>query len=124
MATRVFVSFDYDNDARLKDLLIGQAKNPGSPFEVSDWSVKTASPGWRLDARNRIARSSQVIVLCGRSMGTASGVNVEIELARETGTPYFLLAGYDNSTRPTTAANDKLYNWTWENLKLLIAGAR
>jgi len=29
MARRAFVSFDYDNDndARLKDLLVGQAKN-------------------------------------------------------------------------------------------------
>ncbi|HEY0260714.1 MAG TPA: hypothetical protein VGC18_12790 [Lacisediminihabitans sp.] len=118
------MSFDYDNDARLKDLLIGQAKNPGSPFEVQDWSVKTARPGWRTDAKNRIARSSQVVVLCGRHMGTASGVNVEIELAREAGKPYFLLAGYDNSTRPTAAAGDKLYKWTWENLKILIAGGR
>ena len=124
MATRVFVGFDYDNDARLKDLLIGQSKNPDSPFEVQDWSVKTSSPGWRADAKNRIARSSQVIVLCGRHMRTASGVNVEIELARETSTPYFLLAGYSDSTRPAAAANDKLYEWTWENLKILIAGGR
>lgn len=28
MAQRAFVSFDNDNDARLKDLLIGQSKNP------------------------------------------------------------------------------------------------
>lgn len=124
MATRVFVSFDYDNDARLKDLLIGQAKNPDSPFEVQDWSVKTSSLGWRADAKNRIARSAQVIVLCGRHMRTASGVNVEIELARETRTPYFLLAGYPDSTRPTAASSDTLYKWTWDNLKLLIAGRR
>lgn len=35
---KVFVSFDFDNDARLKDFIIGQAKNPDSPFEVSDYS--------------------------------------------------------------------------------------
>ena len=46
MAQDVFVSFDYDHDARLKDLLIGQARLPDSPFEVADWSVKTASPRW------------------------------------------------------------------------------
>lgn len=125
MATRVFVSFDYDNDARLKDLLIGQAKNADSPFTVEDWSVKGASATWRQDARNRIARSEQVIVLCGRHMASATGVNVEIALARETATPYFLLAGYDDATRPSGAqTSDKMYKWTWDNLKLLIAGSR
>ena len=33
MPKRVFVSFDYDYDKTLKDFLIGQAKNPDSPFE-------------------------------------------------------------------------------------------
>ena len=33
---RVFVSFDYDNDARLKDLLVGQSKLEDSPFELAD----------------------------------------------------------------------------------------
>jgi hypothetical protein len=42
MATRVFISFDYDNDNDKdhKELLVGQAKNPDSPFEISDASVK------------------------------------------------------------------------------------
>lgn len=33
---RVFVSFDYDNDLRPKDLLVGQSKNEDSPFELVD----------------------------------------------------------------------------------------
>lgn len=41
---RVFVSFDYDDDKTLKDLLIGQAKNPGSSFEIHDWSIKESPP--------------------------------------------------------------------------------
>lgn len=125
MAQRVFVSFDYDNDSDLKVLLIGQARNPDSPFEVEDWSVKTASPGWKDDARSRIARSDQVIVLCGKQTDTATGVNVELELAEELGVPYFLLEGRAGAVRPTSArAGDKLYEWTWPNLKSLIAGNR
>ena len=126
MATKVFVSFDYDNDAQLKDLLIGQSRNSDSPFEVEDWSVKTASPTWRAEARSRISRSNQVIVLCGKSMRSATGVIVEMELARELGTPYFLLAGYTTgSSKPVSAlSTDKLYTWSWENLKKLIAGQR
>ena len=41
MARRVFVSFDFDNDKKLKDFIIGQSKLPDSPFEVSDWSGRS-----------------------------------------------------------------------------------
>ena len=125
MAARVFVSFDYDHDNDLKVLLVGQARNPDSPFEIEDWSVKTASTGWKADARNRISRSHQVIVLCGWHTDTAAGVNVELSLATELGVPYFFLAGRDGAVKPTSARNgDKLYEWTWPNLKSLIAGYR
>ena len=38
--TRVFTSFDFDHDEDLCNLLVGQAKNLDSPFELADWSVK------------------------------------------------------------------------------------
>ncbi|MCL2391089.1 MAG: hypothetical protein FWC66_00600 [Oscillospiraceae bacterium] len=38
--THTFISFDYDYDARIKDLLVGQARNPDSPFEITDMSIK------------------------------------------------------------------------------------
>lgn len=127
MVQRAFISFDYDNDARLKDLLVGQSKNPDSPFEVHDWSIKTASPTWRDEARRRIRASGLVIVLCGKHTHLATGVGVELSIAQEERVNYFLLAGYSDgvNTRPTTAkATDKMYRWTWENLKNLVDGAR
>lgn len=125
MATPVFVSYDFDHDARLKDLLVGQSKNSDTPFEIADTSVTTASPGWKEDARRRIKRSDQVIVLCGRDTNSAAGVTIEVQIARDEGVPYFLLAGYDDAVKPTGAlASDKVYTWTWENLKKLIAGGR
>ena len=39
---RAFISFDYDNDVDLKNLLVGQAKNDDSPFEIIDLSIKEA----------------------------------------------------------------------------------
>lgn len=46
--TRVFTSFDFDHDEDLRNLLVGQAKNPDSPFELSDWSVKDHMTGdWK-----------------------------------------------------------------------------
>lgn len=125
MARRAFVSFDYDNDARLKDLLIGQSKHSDSPFVIHDWSLKEPSSDWKARARRQIRASGLVIVLCGRHMPSATGVAVELSIAQEEGVSYFLLAGYDDSTRPTTAKpGDKLYKWTWDNLKALVGGAR
>jgi hypothetical protein len=54
-------------------------------------------------------------------------VSEEIKMARAAGVPYFLLAGYADKTctKPTAAAqDDKLYNWTWPNLKSLVGGGR
>lgn len=127
MATRVFISFDYDNDLDLKNLLVGQAKNADSPFEIADWSIKDESADWKAKARERIKRVDVVAVICGHHTDTAVGVNEEIRIARSESKPYFLLAGRATGTnkKPTAAlSTDKMYEWTWDNLKKLIGGAR
>lgn len=127
MPKRVFVSFDYDHDKTLKDFLIGQAKNPDSPFEIYDWSIKEASPDWKDKARRRIRASDVVIVICGEHTDAAVGVAIELKMAQEEAIDYFLLNGYNGQTgkKPTTAkAGDKIYKWTWDNLKALVGGAR
>ena len=49
---RTFISFDYDNDSDLKTLLVGQSKNPDSPFEIVDMSIKEAiATNWKENAR-------------------------------------------------------------------------
>ncbi len=68
-----------------------------------------------------------VIVLCGEWTHLATGVAEELRIAREKGKPYFLLAAYGDKTckKPTSALEtDKIYKWTWDNLKALIGGAR
>lgn len=124
---KCFISFDYDNDKALKDLLIGQSKNEDSPFEISDWSIKESSSDWKDKARARIRRSDIVIVICGKNTDTASGVAIELKIAQEEKKNYFLLAGYASggNKKPQSAkSSDKLYKWTWENLKTLIHGGR
>ena len=125
---RIFVSFDYDHDETLKNFLIGQANNPDSPFEIADWSVKEHLTGdWKGKAREKIRRSDQVAVVCGLHTDTATGVSAEIKMAQEEGRPYFLLHGYKDRKckRPIAAKpSDKMYKWTWDNLKALIGGAR
>lgn len=127
MLTRAFVSFDYDHDLVMKGALLAQSKLSDSPFAIADWSIKEASPTWKSEARSRIRHCDVVIVLCGRHTHTATGVAEELKMAREEGIPYFLLAGYptgDVTTPSTALPSDKLYKWTWDNLKKLVGGSR
>lgn len=128
MAVRLFISFDYDHDATLRDFLVGQSKNSDSPFEFADASVKAPLTGdWEEKVRGRIDRADQVAVVCGKHTDTAAGVATEVAIARELEKPYFLLAGYKDggNKRPKTAlSTDKMYEWTWDNLKALVDGGR
>lgn len=130
MATkkRAFISFDYDNDSTVKMYLAGQAKNPDSPFDFKDNSVKAHLTGdWETKVERRMDNIDVVIVLCGTKTHTAAGVAAELKIAKQLGKPYFLLAAYKDKhcTKPTSAASsDKVYNWTWDNLKRLIEGQR
>lgn len=123
----VFTSFDGEHDDDLRILFVGQSKNPDTPSDFSDWSVKDVSPKWEADAHARIKRCDQVAVLCGEHTDTATGVSKEIKIAREEGVPYFLLKGRKDKTckKPTAAlSTDTIYDWTWDNVKLLISGKR
>lgn len=128
MKKRVFISFDYDYDSDLKTLLVGQARNSDSPFEITDMSIKeTISSNWKDNARRRIKGCDVVIVICGHKTNMATGVSTELKIAQEEGVDYFLLNGRANGrcVKPTAARNsDKIYDWTWNNLKLLVGGAR
>ena len=98
-AKRVFISFDFDHDEDLKILLVGQAKNPDTPFEISDWSVKEAQSGdWKEKVRRRIRAVDLVCVICGEQTHTATGVSAELTIAREERKPYFLLHGRSGKT--------------------------
>ena len=126
--TRAFISFDYDHDVSLKNLFVGQAKNDDSPFEIMDMSIKeTITEDWKKKARTRIKGCDVVVVICGEHTDTATGVSAELTIAQEESVPYFLLKGYSDKTcKKPKAANseDRIYNWTWDNLKILIKGGR
>jgi hypothetical protein len=119
-----FISFDYDHDLDLKTLLVGQSRHPDTDFEIADFSIKEAiAKDWQAKARTRIKGCEVVIVVCGEYTHTAAGVSAELTIAQEEGIPYFLLWGRSEKhcTKPTSAhASDKIYKWTWDNLKALV----
>lgn len=126
--SKVFISFDYDYDSDLKTLLVGQAKNPDTPFEIADWSVKEHIDGdWKKKVKSRLSRVDQMVIICGHHTNAAAGVSAEVGLAQAERLPYFLLKGRANGIcrKPKAAkSSDAIYNWTWDNLKKLIGGAR
>ena len=130
MATkkRVFISFDYDHDEGAKIMLAGQAKFPDSPFDFADASVKEHLTGdWKEKVKRRIDNVDIVIILCGQYTHQASGIASELSIAQDKGKSYFLLAAYSDKTctKPSSAkSSDKIYKWTWPNLKTLIGGGR
>lgn len=125
---RAFISFDYDHDDDIRTLLAGQAQHPDTPFDFADRSVKEHMTGdWKEKVKGRISNTDLTIVICGEWTHLANGVAEELKITRELGRPYFLLAGRANKTctKPTSALPaDKVYQWTWDNLKALIGGGR
>ncbi len=125
---RLFISFDYDHDLEIKSGLVGQSHLDDSPFDIIDYSIKEPiASNWKEKARERIKRCDVVIVLCGHYTNTASGVTAELTIAQEENIPYFLLQGRNDRycVKPLHARyTDQMYEWTWNNLKALLNGAR
>lgn len=125
---RIFISFDFDHDEDLRNLLVGQSKNDDSPFEITDWSLKEPLDGnWKEKIKPRIRSCHQMIVICGEYTENAPGINHEITVVQDENKPYFLLYGRsDKECKKPSAAklSDKMYKWTWDNLKVLINGGR
>lgn len=124
---RAFISFDFDRDRGLKDMLAGQAKLPNSPFEFSNWAVSEAISGdWEKEVRTRIKKTDLMFVICGTRTDLAAGVDVEVKIAQEEGIPYFLLRGHKNRVckKPKAAKSDQFHSWTWESLEALVNRAQ
>lgn len=119
---RVFVSFDFENDKILKEFVIGQAKNPDSPFEVVDCSLKEAQPmaTWEEKARRAIKGADLVLVMVGQYTHKAPGVLKEIAMARDAGVPIVQIIGYRDGNYTPVPNAGRLYAWNWDNLKKLM----
>ena len=122
MKKKVFVSFDFDNDKKLKDFIIGQSRLPDSPFEIADHSLKEAAPerNWEAKANAAIRRSDIVIVMVGPKTHRAQGVLKEVRMAQAANKHIVQVIGYrDGDYTPVTGAG-RLYRWNCENLKKLL----
>ena len=116
---RIFVSFDFDNDKKLKDFIIGQSRL----LEVIDHSLKEAAPerNWEIKAEAAIKRAEIVLVMVGPSTHRALGVLKEIAMARRNSIPIVQVIGYRDSNYTAVPNAGRLYRWNWDNLKNLLS---
>ena len=125
---RVYTSFDFKHDEMLRNMLISQSKNPDSPFEIISWSMKEPmTEEWKEHVQENIRNSDLVIIICGEHTDIDNEVSAELKIAKEEKKPYFLLSGrtVKLSKKPKSAEDDdKIYRWTWDNLKELVRGVR
>jgi hypothetical protein len=122
--TKVFVSYDFDNDKVLYEFIIGQAKLPDSPFEVSDHSLKEAAPerDWETKAHAAISRADRFVVMLGSRTRYASGVKKEVAMAKNLGKTRVQIIGYRDGSRDWAVPDaGATYSWNWDNLKKLLA---
>ena len=118
---RVFMSFDPENDADLRDLLLEQSRRQCSGFEISARSeAVTMTDRWDESVRRQISGVDEVIVICGEHTASSVRVNAELRIAQEEQKPYFLLWGRRERmcTKPAgSKRDDSMYSWTWEILQ-------
>ena len=127
MATpRAFVSFDYDHNEISRRLFVGQAKDDSpTPFVVQDWSSKDDLPEdqWEELIAGKVNNCHLMIVLVGKSMGSASGVAKEIKFAKDGDVPIFgvYVDGADKeSTLPNGLARNRVISWNWSSIASAI----
>ncbi len=122
MKTPVFVSFDFDNDRKLKEFIILQARRSDSPFSVIDHSLKEAAPehNWETKAARAIARSRVVLVMVGPQTHRAPGVLKEIAMARQQNKKVVQVIGYRDGQYTPVKGAGQLYRWNWENLAKIL----
>lgn len=118
---RAFISFDFDNNEKDKHLFAGQAKHSKTPFNIEDWSSKSALPQsvWEARIEEKIKKSNMIIVLVGGSTYCATGVKKEIAFADKHSVPCFgvYVDGAGASTMlPAGLARNRTIAWGWDSI--------
>ena len=122
---RAFISFDFDHNETEKKLFAGQAKNSKTPFNIEDWSSKSSLPQsqWEKLIEEKINKCNMVIVLAGKNMSTAIGVNKEIAFAKSQNVPVFGVyvdGANTTSTLPSGLQRNRTISWNWEKIASAI----
>jgi len=119
MPKRIFISFAIE-DAKLRDFLVGQAKNNIVPFEFVDMSVKQPwDSQWKTKCRTKIKGCDGILAIVTKNTNNAAGQLWEVKCAKEEGIPLRGIWGYQQNRPlyvPTELNGVRITDWTWENI--------
>ena len=113
---RVFVSFEFDKDQKLKNDFIGQAKN-NTQHRIVNSSLNEAYPTveWRRKASDAIRECDVVVVVVGKDTHNASGVRIETDMARSFGVPVFQVV-HDWQPHKGVPHFEQPIPWRWKSI--------
>ncbi|MEG3085638.1 TIR domain-containing protein [Sphingomonas sp. PB2P12] len=122
---RAFISFDFDHNETSRMLFVGQSKNSKTPFNIEDWSSKSALPQtqWETQMLAKIGKCNMLIVLVGKTMASATGVAKEIAMAAKKDVPIFGVyvdGAVTTSNLPTGLARNRTIAWTWDGVAAAV----
>lgn len=122
---RAFISFDFDHNETEKMLFVGQAKNSKTPFSIQDWSAKSSMPQsqWEALIKEKMGKCNMLIVLVGKAMTSAPGVEKEIKMAKDQNVPIFgvYVGGADsNSNLPEGLPRNRTISWSWDAIAAAV----
>ena len=114
---KVYVSYDYENDATLKDFIVDQSKLADSPFEVTGHSTKESADA----TQTKIETCDGVLIMLGPKTHEAEWVLAELALAKSLAKHVCQVMAYKETNYDSIDAAGWLYRWNWPNLKRVIA---
>lgn len=119
---RIFTSFAIE-DANLRTMLVGQARNKNSPFSFVDMSVKEAwDNSWKTNCRTKIRGCDGVIGIITRNTPRADGQLWELKCAYDENIPVLLIYGTDDrpARLPEPVNGRRIFLWSWDNLAAFL----
>jgi hypothetical protein len=117
-----FISFAME-DARIRDLFVGQGKHSDTPWEITDWSAREAfDDRWKTRMRPRISRCRVVILLVGKTTHQAEGALWEVRCGLEEGVPAFgvWISKTERGPVPACLSANSIIEWTWAGVGEMI----
>lgn len=117
MKKRIFISFAVE-DARLRDLLVGQARSDASPFDFVDMSVKEPWDfAWKTNCKTKIKGCDGLIAIITNNSNQSEGEMWEVKCAKNENIPCIGVWGHtDYKILPVDFMPLHVMDWSWSNI--------
>ena len=122
---RIFLSFEFDRDSKLRQDFYTQASSRDSGYAIENYSMNEpyrphSDRAWLKKARALISQSDIVIVLVGQDTHNAPGVEKEVTITHQENRPIFQIRPQGSTAGRVAGAGD-LIPWKWKRIDAKIS---